>query len=207
MIRIIWQPSLQHQGSQCLKTDRFSADDYFVSNIERVDSVTLLRKDKLLTGRDVSWTLRWSSTLYTSSGKKEVFCMEKEGFHLNRKNAVVTLGILKLLELTSKPPTVDNVSHAQRTATILALCIPWNMATTSIYLGSDSRMASRLGPAWTSWVPSLARRRCAVPARRGRRPPCSRCLGSPTTATPLPLYPPSLRPCSIGLVSFHNLQS
>ena len=33
-------------------------DDYFVSNIERVDSVTLLRKDKLLTGRDVTWTLR-----------------------------------------------------------------------------------------------------------------------------------------------------
>ena len=35
------------------------ADDYFVSNIERVDSVTLLRKDKLLTGRDITWTLRW----------------------------------------------------------------------------------------------------------------------------------------------------
>jgi hypothetical protein len=34
------------------------SDDYFVSNIERVDSVTLLRKDKLLTGRDVTWTLR-----------------------------------------------------------------------------------------------------------------------------------------------------
>ena len=41
------------------------ADDYFVSNIERVDSVTLLRKDKLLTGRDITWTLRWlvNSTL------------------------------------------------------------------------------------------------------------------------------------------------
>ena len=36
----------------------YISDDYFVSNIERVDSVTLLRKDKLLTGRDVTWTLR-----------------------------------------------------------------------------------------------------------------------------------------------------
>ena len=34
------------------------SDDYFVSNIERVGSVTLLRKDKLLTGRDITWTLR-----------------------------------------------------------------------------------------------------------------------------------------------------
>ena len=46
-------------------------DDYFVSNIERVDSVTLLRKDKLLTGRDVSWTLRWllGNVFFVDKGK------------------------------------------------------------------------------------------------------------------------------------------
>ena len=43
-------------------------DDYFVSNIERVDSVTLLRKDKLLTGRDVTWTLRWFTTGWRTEG-------------------------------------------------------------------------------------------------------------------------------------------
>ena len=37
------------------------SDEYFVSNIEKVDSVTLLRKDKLLTG--VTWTLRFQHAL------------------------------------------------------------------------------------------------------------------------------------------------
>ena len=38
------------------------SDDYFVTNIEKVDSVTLLRKDKLLTS-DVSWTTRFQHAL------------------------------------------------------------------------------------------------------------------------------------------------
>ena len=37
------------------------SDDYFVNNIERVDSVTLLRKDKLLT--EISWTSRFQHAL------------------------------------------------------------------------------------------------------------------------------------------------
>ena len=39
------------------------SDDYFVSNIEKVDSVTLLRKDKLMTGR--TWTLRFQHAITT----------------------------------------------------------------------------------------------------------------------------------------------
>ena len=38
-------------------------DDYFVNNIERVDSVTLLRKDKLMTG--TTWTLRFQHAITT----------------------------------------------------------------------------------------------------------------------------------------------
>ena len=38
-------------------------DDYFVSNIEKVDSVTLLRKDKLMTG--TTWTLRFQHAITT----------------------------------------------------------------------------------------------------------------------------------------------
>ena len=34
-----------------------------MSNIEKVDSVTLLRKDKLLTGGTISWTLRFQHAL------------------------------------------------------------------------------------------------------------------------------------------------
>lgn len=52
--------------SQCLDANFLNeifseADEYFVSNIEKVDSVTLLRKDKLLTG--VTWTLRFQHAL------------------------------------------------------------------------------------------------------------------------------------------------
>ena len=52
--------------SQCLDSnflhEIFSeADEYFVTNIEKVDSVTLLRKDKLLTG--ITWTLRFQHAL------------------------------------------------------------------------------------------------------------------------------------------------
>jgi len=52
--------------SQCLDANFLNeifseADDYFVSNIEKVDSVTLLRKDKLLTG--VTWTVRFQQAL------------------------------------------------------------------------------------------------------------------------------------------------
>ena len=39
------------------------SDDYFVSNIEKVDSVTLLRKDKLMTG--TTWTLRFQHAITT----------------------------------------------------------------------------------------------------------------------------------------------
>ena len=38
------------------------SDDYFVTNIEKVDSVTLLRKDKLLTS-EISWTTRFQHAL------------------------------------------------------------------------------------------------------------------------------------------------
>jgi len=38
-------------------------DEYFVSNIEKVDSVTLLRKDKVMSG--VRWTLRFQHALCT----------------------------------------------------------------------------------------------------------------------------------------------
>jgi hypothetical protein len=41
----------------------FFADEYFVSNIEKVDSVTLLRKDKLMNG--VSWSIRFQQALCT----------------------------------------------------------------------------------------------------------------------------------------------
>jgi len=52
--------------SQCLDANFLNEifseqDDYFVTNIEKVDSVTLLRKDKLMTG--VSWTLRFQHAL------------------------------------------------------------------------------------------------------------------------------------------------
>lgn len=54
--------------SQCLDSNFLNeifseADEYFVSNIEKVDSVTLLRKDKLLTGGTISWTLRFQHAL------------------------------------------------------------------------------------------------------------------------------------------------
>ena len=39
------------------------SDDYFVSNIEKVDSVTLLRKDKLMT--NTTWTLRFQHAITT----------------------------------------------------------------------------------------------------------------------------------------------
>ena len=39
------------------------SDEYFVSNIEKVDSVTLLRKDKLMNG--VSWSIRFQQALCT----------------------------------------------------------------------------------------------------------------------------------------------
>ena len=39
------------------------SDDYFVANIEKVDSVTLLRKDKLMTG--TTWTLRFQHAITT----------------------------------------------------------------------------------------------------------------------------------------------
>ena len=42
---------------------RFLSDEYFVSNIEKVDSVTLLRKDKLMNG--VSWSIRFQQALCT----------------------------------------------------------------------------------------------------------------------------------------------
>ena len=53
--------------SQCLDANFLQeifteADDYFVSNIEKVDSVTLLRKDKLMT-QSVSWTIRFQHAL------------------------------------------------------------------------------------------------------------------------------------------------
>ena len=38
-------------------------DEYFVSNIEKVDSVTLLRKDKIMNG--VSWSLRFQQSINT----------------------------------------------------------------------------------------------------------------------------------------------
>ena len=38
-------------------------DEYFVSNIEKVDSVTLLRKDKVMSG--VSWSLRFQQAIST----------------------------------------------------------------------------------------------------------------------------------------------
>jgi hypothetical protein len=41
----------------------FLSDEYFVSNIEKVDSVTLLRKDKLMNG--VSWSIRFQQALCT----------------------------------------------------------------------------------------------------------------------------------------------
>ena len=56
VIYLVLQRSRRYFKTKKKMTD--VADDYFVSNIERVDSVTLLRKDKLLTGRDITWTLR-----------------------------------------------------------------------------------------------------------------------------------------------------
>lgn len=39
------------------------ADDYFVSNIEKVDSVTLLRKDKIMTG--ICWSGKFQKAVDT----------------------------------------------------------------------------------------------------------------------------------------------
>ena len=39
------------------------SDEYFVSNIEKVDSVTLLRKDKVMNG--VGWSLRFQQSINT----------------------------------------------------------------------------------------------------------------------------------------------
>ena len=44
-------------------TFNYSIDEYFVSNIEKVDSVTLLRKDKVMSG--VSWSLRFQQSIST----------------------------------------------------------------------------------------------------------------------------------------------
>ena len=54
--------------SQCLDPDFLhevfnDADEYFVSNIEKVDSITLLRKDKVMNG--VSWSMRFQQALST----------------------------------------------------------------------------------------------------------------------------------------------
>ena len=54
--------------SQCLDANFLDEvfndqDEYFVSNIEKVDSVTLLRKDKVMNG--VGWTLRFQQALNT----------------------------------------------------------------------------------------------------------------------------------------------
>jgi len=54
--------------SQCLDANFLDevfndADEYFVSNIEKVDSVTLLRKDKVMNG--VSWSMRFQQALST----------------------------------------------------------------------------------------------------------------------------------------------
>ena len=38
-------------------------DDYFVNNIEKVDSVTLLRKDKIMTG--ISWSRKFQTAIDT----------------------------------------------------------------------------------------------------------------------------------------------
>ena len=49
----------------CLFTNKIYSisDEYFVSNIEKVDSVTLLRKDKVMNG--VSWSMRFQQALST----------------------------------------------------------------------------------------------------------------------------------------------
>jgi len=54
--------------SQCLDSNFLQEvfqdqDDYFVSNIEKVDSVTLLRKDKVMTG--ISWSVKFQRSLDT----------------------------------------------------------------------------------------------------------------------------------------------
>lgn len=54
--------------SQCLDANFLDEvftdqDEYFVSNIEKVDSVTLLRKDKVMTG--VSWSMRFQQAIST----------------------------------------------------------------------------------------------------------------------------------------------
>ena len=38
-------------------------DEYFVSNIEKVDSVTLLRKDKIMAG--ISWSVKFQKAVDT----------------------------------------------------------------------------------------------------------------------------------------------
>ncbi len=42
---------------------RSLSDEYFVSNIEKVDSVTLLRKDKIMTG--LSWARKFQHAIDT----------------------------------------------------------------------------------------------------------------------------------------------
>ena len=55
------EPRFPPRGSLTLKMS-FS-DDYFVSNIEKVDSVTLLRKDKVMSG--VVWSTRFHQAVST----------------------------------------------------------------------------------------------------------------------------------------------
>ena len=50
------------QNINNFETTFHCSDDYFVTNIEKVDSVTLLRKDKLLTS-EISWTTRFQHAL------------------------------------------------------------------------------------------------------------------------------------------------
>ena len=59
---------MQSLISQCLDADFLDEvfndeDEYFVSNIEKVDSVTFLRKDKVLNG--ISWSMRFQHALST----------------------------------------------------------------------------------------------------------------------------------------------
>ena len=55
--------NLQNYNQVFYRGFTFFADEYFVSNIEKVDSVTLLRKDKLMNG--VSWSIRFQQALCT----------------------------------------------------------------------------------------------------------------------------------------------
>ena len=60
----IFKCSINHINKTTLYENIFLvSDDYFVSNIEKVDSVTLLRKDKVMSG--VSWSLRFQQAIST----------------------------------------------------------------------------------------------------------------------------------------------